>query len=264
MFAGLLLRVEVDENVEHGHGPVAPVAQEAEIGEGLLGRARLGLDLGQLVAELDEHLAVAESLVGRQRQYARHVVVLGGLLLLGEVADNVEAVGVVLGEYVEQEGVRVVVQEFVVEEELGEQAQVLRVGLVLAAVDLEERERMLAVDLVAGRMVELALDAVPLQALHRRHELQAVLAHVHDRTLRELLRIGREVPRLDEMSTQIDRLNVLDARDDVLVRRRRHAAGRARQLVVLAATLAGLDAVSCCCCCCCCCCCGSCRCCCRR
>ena len=39
---------------------------------------------------------------------------------------------------VEEEGVCVVVERLVIEEELGEEAEVLRVRLVLAAVDLEE------------------------------------------------------------------------------------------------------------------------------
>ena len=45
---------------------------------------------------------------------------------------------VTLAHHVEEEGVSVVVERLVVEEELGEEAEVLRVRLVLAAVDLEE------------------------------------------------------------------------------------------------------------------------------
>ena len=52
VFAVLLGR-QVNQNVQYGHRPVPPVAQQAQIGQRLLGRARLGLYLGQLVAELD-------------------------------------------------------------------------------------------------------------------------------------------------------------------------------------------------------------------
>ena len=55
----------------------------------------------------------------------------GGDLLLGEVRDGVAAVLVALAHDVEEEGVDVVVERLVVEEELGEQAQVLG-GIVLA------------------------------------------------------------------------------------------------------------------------------------
>lgn len=48
--------------------------------------AHLVLDLGQLVGEGDEELAVPAPLVRRQREDARQVVALLGALLLGKVA----------------------------------------------------------------------------------------------------------------------------------------------------------------------------------
>ena len=71
---------------------------------------------------------------------------------------------VTLAHDVEQEGVSVVVKGFVVEEQLGQEAQILSVGLVLAAVDLKERNVALPVDFVARRMSEIAFRDVPLQA----------------------------------------------------------------------------------------------------
>lgn len=53
-----------------------------EIGERLLGRARLALGHSQQVAHLDQQLPVALALERRQRQDARDVVVLRRLLLL--------------------------------------------------------------------------------------------------------------------------------------------------------------------------------------
>ena len=100
----------------------------------------------------------------RTNQDTGNVVVLARLLLLAEVADDVKAVVVALAHHVEQERVGVVIQGLVVEEQLGQEAQILSVGLVLAAVDLKERNVALPVDFVARRMSEIAFRDVPLQA----------------------------------------------------------------------------------------------------
>lgn len=76
-----------------------------------------------------------------------------------------EAARVHLGHDVKEERVRVVVECLVVEEEFGQQAQVLCVRLVLAAVDLEEADGLLAVDFVARRVAQVTLDQMPFQAL---------------------------------------------------------------------------------------------------
>ena len=59
---------------------------------------------------------------------------------------------VVESKYVEEEGLDVVVQRLVVEEQLGQQAQVLTVDLADVAVHLEHGDATAAVDLV-GRWV---------------------------------------------------------------------------------------------------------------
>ena len=48
--------VGIEQDGEYGVGPVAAVGEEAQVGERLLGTARLPLELGQLVAELDQEL----------------------------------------------------------------------------------------------------------------------------------------------------------------------------------------------------------------
>ena len=65
-----------------------------------------------------------------------------------------------------------------IEEKLGEETEVLRVGLVLAAVDLEERDLVLPVDLVARRVPQPALGQVPRQTLPAPHVPEAELADV--------------------------------------------------------------------------------------
>ena len=63
--------------------------------------------------------------MGGQCEDAGEVVLLQRPLLFGEVAHDAVPLQVALGEDVEEEGVHIVVQSFVVQEKLGQQAQVL-------------------------------------------------------------------------------------------------------------------------------------------
>lgn len=67
-------------------------------------------------------------------------------------------IAVVVGEDIEEEWFNVIVQRLVIEEELGKEAEVLAVDPIRVSVDFEHRQRTLAVDLVAGRMIQPALD----------------------------------------------------------------------------------------------------------
>ena len=197
--------------------PVRPITEQTQVRERFLRAAGLALELGQLVAELDQQLAVRLALVGRQHQDARHVVILATLLLLGEVANDVAAFGVAFAHDVEEERVRVVVERFVVEEELGEQAEVLGVGLVLPTVDLEERDGVLAIDLVTRGVFEVTLGDVSLEADPGLDELEAELADEDAGQGDELDGIGGEVPRSDPVTPQLDQFDVLHPCDGVIV-----------------------------------------------
>lgn len=74
---------------------------------------------------MDQEPSEPLPLVLRHGHNARHVVLLLAMLLLAEVTDQVAALIVVLGEDVEEKWLHVVVEGFVVEEQLREQAQVL-------------------------------------------------------------------------------------------------------------------------------------------
>ena len=80
---------------------------------------------------------------------------------------------VALGHNVEEERLNVVIQGLVVQEQLGQQAQVLAVDFLLLAVDLEDRERVVAIDFVAGRVAQIALELSASQTLPRRHRESA-------------------------------------------------------------------------------------------
>lgn len=73
---------------EQDIAPVAPIAQLAEVRQGLLRRPHLLLPLRQLVGQRDEELAVAVALVGREGQDARQVVVLPAALLLWPITNK--------------------------------------------------------------------------------------------------------------------------------------------------------------------------------
>ena len=197
--------------------PVRPITEQPEVRERFLRAAGLALELGQLVAELDQQLAVRLALVGRQYEDTRHVVILAALLLLGEIAHDVTALGVTLAHHVEEERVRVVVERLVVEKQLGEQAEVLGVRLVLPTVDLEERDRVLAIDLVARGVFEVTLGDVSLEADPGFDELEAELADEDAGKGDELDGVGREVPGPDSVTPQLDQLDVLHPCDGVIV-----------------------------------------------
>ena len=195
-----------EERAEHGDAPVAVVCEVAEVGERFLWRAAAALALREQVAHLDQKVAPAAALVDRQRHDAAHVVVHWAQLLLAKVADKVGAVRVGLGEDVEEERLDVVAQRLVVEEELGEEAQVLAVDLVLAAVDLEHGHAAAPVDLLAGRAVHDALGPVTHRHEPALHVLEAELAQPqaavgHDRVL---LRERRLEPCVDIVRAKAD------------------------------------------------------------
>jgi len=228
----------VRQDVDDGLLPVGAVAQQAQVAERLLGAAELALALGELVAESDEELAEALALILRQGQDAGDVVALGGLLLLGEVADEVAAVVVAGGHAVEEERVDVVVEGLVVEEELRQQAQVAAPGALPPAVDLEEADVVVAVDLVAGRVQERAFGAVALEGPPSAEVRQAELADVHHFFFRVFDRVRAEVPRLHLVLAHLHPAQVPHPADFRLVLR--HAAARAEFLDLLLARVRGV------------------------
>lgn len=76
---------------------------------------------------------------------------------LREISDHVTAFVVHFRHHVEQEWLDVVVQRLVVQEQLGQQTQILTVQLVLLAIHFEHRQATFPVYLVAGRLTPNAL-----------------------------------------------------------------------------------------------------------
>lgn len=120
----------------------------AEVTQGLLRGPALPLFQREGIAELNDELAVALPLAERHDQDAREVVV-SVPLLPREIPHQMISHGIVLTEDIKVEGVDVVVQGLVIEKELGNEAQVLTVGLLVLSVHLKHRDAVISVDLVA-------------------------------------------------------------------------------------------------------------------
>mmetsp|Transcript_31062 Transcript_31062/g.58474 ORF Transcript_31062/g.58474 Transcript_31062/m.58474 type:complete len:406 (-) Transcript_31062:198-1415(-) len=110
---------------------------------------------------------------------------------------------------VEQEEVHVVVQSLVIQEQLGQVAEVLTVHFFLLAVHFEERDVALPVYLVPRRMTQLALLEVSLQLLLAAHEAEAELAEIQLVARGHLRGERREVPRLHVKLANLDPVDVL-------------------------------------------------------
>ena len=107
----------VVEEVDDGVGPVGAVAEETEIREGFLGGAELAFAFGQLVAECYKEFAVAFSLVLWEGEDAGYVIPFGRFFFFAEIADQMASMLVPGGHAVEEEGIYIVIEGFVVEEE---------------------------------------------------------------------------------------------------------------------------------------------------
>lgn len=125
---------------------------------------------------MNEKSTIPLSLVLWHGHNARHIILLLAVFLFGEVSYQVAALLVILGEDVEQKGLHIVVEGFVVQEQLGQQTEVLAVDLVGVAIHLEHGDVATAVDLGSRRVAPGALVEVARQHRPTLGILQAELA----------------------------------------------------------------------------------------
>jgi hypothetical protein len=171
-------RVLEQQSEEHA-GPVGAVADETQVRERLLGMPRLFLDFAELVTEFDQETTESTPLMTGQREDARKVVAKLAVLLLAVVAHHVVSVSVTLRHYVVKEKIHVMPQRLVVQEHLGDETEVLAVGLFLAAIELPHADAVGAsVDLVTGRVAQAALGRVVQQLALVTKKFEAELADV--------------------------------------------------------------------------------------
>lgn len=207
----LLLEKDVDDGVL----PVGAVGEEAEIGEGFFGGAEFALAFGELVGEGDEELAVAGALVLGEGENTGDVVAIGGFFFFGEVADEVEAAVVAHTHAVEEEGVDVVVEGFVVEEAFGEEAEVAAPGPLATAVNLEEGDFFVAVDFVAGGVEQVAFLTVAFETLPFAKVAEAEFADEDGFGGGEFDGVRGKVPGFDLVGADLDLAEVADSGDFV-------------------------------------------------
>ena len=68
----------------------------------------------------------------------RDIVLLETMFLLAEVAHQMAAFTVILGENIEQEWLNIIIQGLVIKEELHQQTQILTVDLVCVSINLKD------------------------------------------------------------------------------------------------------------------------------
>ncbi len=91
-----------------------------------------------------------------------------------------------------------------VQKELGQEAKTLAILFVAFPADFENGNRLLPVDLVAGRMVPDTLGRMSSQLSGRLEVLEAELANEQLRQARVLFRIGTLIPDLHFVTTELD------------------------------------------------------------
>ena len=190
--------------------PVASVAEQAKVGQRSLRRPRFALTACEQVAELDQELAKAHALLVRECKQARKVVVVVRLLLFRKVPNQLPAIFVPLYHDVEKERLHVVKQRLGFQKAFGKDAQVLAVRLPMPAVNLEEGQVFVAVNLSARRVSPRAGGTVPSNLRGALVHLQAILADVDRRQMGLPFRVARQhwswVPAFQQMLAELELL----------------------------------------------------------
>lgn len=182
----------------------------AKVGEGSLRTTRPLLNHAEAVRHLNEQLTISASLRRRHDHIARQVVRrLIENLLLREVAHKMEAVIALLAEHVEKEGADGLVHTLAVQEHARNVAEVLAVNVLLQAIHLEERDSVIAINLVTRWVPYCASLRVPRELTLVWEEAEAEVTNVEALAV-VLVGQRRKVPHFHIALTQLDLLDVLD------------------------------------------------------
>lgn len=142
---------KITQDLQKNPGPVRAIAELSKIRQGLFRTADCVFQLGQFVAKGYQQLSVSLSLERWERQDASNIVSVWRLFLLqqerrvspkwricitartnlGEIADDVSASFVDFTEDVKEEGLDVKIERLVVQEEFGQETEILSINLVL-------------------------------------------------------------------------------------------------------------------------------------
>lgn len=120
---------------------------------------------------------------------------------------------------VEQEGIDVVVERFMVQEQFTQQTQIAAPDALAPPVNLEKGDVGVAVDFVAWRVQQCAFRAMPVELPFATEIQKAHFADVHDVAVGEFDGVRAEVPRLDFVFAHLDFFEVAHPADFGLVLR---------------------------------------------
>ena len=154
------------------------IANATKVRQRFLRRAGLHLNPREKVAKVDQEPSKALSLVLRHCHDARDIVFLLTRLFFGEIANEVAALLVTLGQNIEEKRFHVVVEGFVVQEQLSQETQVLTVDLADVPVHLEDGEVCFAVDLVCRGVEPGAFGSMALEQATTLEVLETELTDV--------------------------------------------------------------------------------------
>ena len=137
----------------------------------------------------------------REYQNTAQIVAKTVVFVLAEISAKLEAELVLLGQKIEEEAPDTIHERFVVQEHLGEVAQVLGVGRILESVDFPNRDfapilQLILVYHVAGRVDQVAAIAMGLQQLRCGEEAEAELAEMDLSGFVVAVGEGRIIPRI--------------------------------------------------------------------
>jgi len=114
---------------------------------------------------------------------------------------------------IEEERVDIIVQGLMIQEELGKQAQILAVDLVLLPIHLKDRQVLITINLFSRGVLQLTLETMAHQGLLLLDVFEAELTDIELLLIAVLLRERAEVPRLHLILAQFDKLDVLHLGD---------------------------------------------------
>jgi hypothetical protein len=149
-------------------------------------------------------------LVLREGEDTGDVVAFDGFFFLGEVADEVAAMLVAGAHAVEEEGVDVVIEGFVVQEEFGKEAEVAAPGSLAAPIDFKEGDAVVAVDFIAGWVKHGTFGAVAGEGFAGGEVGEAKFVDVDYVCVGEFLRVGGEVPGFHFVFAHLDTGEIAD------------------------------------------------------
>lgn len=99
--------------------PVGQVGEPAQVRERLFGRPCLAFSSRKQIAEINEKASKSLPLVLGHDHYAGHIILLLAELFLGEVSNQMTAFFIIFCKDIKKEWLNIIIQCFVVQEELG-------------------------------------------------------------------------------------------------------------------------------------------------